>query len=146
MEKTDLAYLAGILDGEGCIEILCRKARGWKAVSLTVSICSTDQWICQFLKFTFGGGVYDHNSKNGGLNHCAWAWVVNGKQARDCLQLLLPYLHLKRPQAELGIKFQDAKTQKHCRMNPKPSSVFAVEEAQAILMKSLKTKGKDIFV
>lgn len=46
--------------------------------------------------------------KRGNPKHAhIYSWWVNGDGAQSLAQQLLPYLVLKRPQAELGIEFQE---------------------------------------
>ena len=35
-----------------------------------------------------------------------WLWEIRAKKACEFLQLVLPYLQMKRPQAELALSFQ----------------------------------------
>ena len=136
MKKTDLAYTAGIIDGEGCI--LISKARRQKSRSgyvygLTVSVNSTDEWLCQWLKFSFGGSITlkKHYRENESL---LWIWAVRSNQAVAFLKLVLPYLYLKKPQAELAIKFQQGKSYGH--------SLPLLDEAEYIAMRAMKVKNK----
>jgi len=138
MKKTDLAYAAGIVDGEGCIAIHKQYAkRSW--FSLTVQVTSTNEWLCEYMKFMFGGTVRSHPQTYNGSQKLIWRWTICSYKASEFLQLIMPYLNLKRPQAELGIKFQSARDSttrgpgKH-----KTDAVMAIEEAQYILMRNLK--------
>lgn len=136
MKRTDLAYVAGIVDGEGCIDIHGRNRPGHKYshMSLRVTVVSTDQWLCQMLKFRFSGNVRERTvDKTHRLP--LWDWCLEGKRAKDFLELILPYLHLKKPQAELGIKFQDAKGQNATRHSEERR---AIAEAQRIMLQSMK--------
>ena len=135
MKQTDLAYLAGIIDGEGCISIFARNRPGHKYpdMCLRVAVNSTDEWLCQYIRFSFGGFMsqpkYRANCKP------IWEWRLERGKARDFLELILPYLHLKRPQAELAIKFQNSKGRS---TNGLTEEERALEETQKILMQSLK--------
>ena len=137
MKRTDLAYIAGIVDGEGYIGIQsdCKKSKhGHPNLRLRVAVTSTDEWLCQHLKFAIGGGVI--KLKRASENHKpCWQWEIGYKKAGDFLRLILPYLHLKKPQAELAIKFQEAKGRSTRALDDKKR---AVEEAQRILMQNMK--------
>lgn len=138
MKKEDLAYTAGIIDGEGCIGLHKRGSRN--GVYLSVSVGITDEWMCQWLKFAYGGGVYIYYSKNPKWkNH--WEWSVAGKRALDFLKLIYPYLRLKKPQAEIAIKFQEEKINR-VRTRPLSKEVKVIEEAERILMAQLNKKGR----
>lgn len=133
MKKTDLAYTAGIMDGEGSIGIAKRKSKSCKrgyTFVLCIQITSSDEWLCQWLKFAFGGCI-SHSTNN--ASNPMWHWVIGNKQAPSFLRSILPYLKLKRPQAELAIKFQEAK-----RMTPsKTDKEMAIEAAQRIVLQNM---------
>ena len=94
----------------------------------------------------FGGtiscGVPDNpKHKNG------WQWKVSANKASDFLKMVLPYIQIKHPQAELAIKFQSNKrhwgnSQKGHTTCLKPQESWAVEEAERILMGQYNKKGK----
>lgn len=137
MKRTDLAYIAGIFDGEGYVGIQSdgKKAKhGKRNLRLRVAVSSTDEWLCQYLKFAIGGGVIKLRRASETLKPC-WQWEISYRQAGDFLKLILPYLHLKKPQAELAIKFQDAKGRSTRALDDKKR---AVEEAQRIVMQNMK--------
>lgn len=136
MKRTDLAYVAGIIDGEGCIDVNRRNRPSHKYpdTSLRVTVVSTDQWLCQMLRFSFGGAVRERIVDK--LHQLPqWDWRIERGKASEFLKLILPYLHLKKPQAELGIKFQEAKGRSTHGLTDKER---AVEEAQRILLQTMK--------
>lgn len=132
MKKTDIAYIAGIVDGEGCIYLESKKNKNSRATQLSVSVGSTDKWLCEMLKFSFGGCVYDMKSKT---MQC-WKWEIRCRQASAFLEVVYPYLKLKKPQAEICIQFQKARHVNNWQH--KTEEEKAIEEAQIILVKSLK--------
>lgn len=136
MKKTDFAYVAGIIDGEGCIYLYHTKK--CRATYLKVSVGSSDQWLCEMLAFSFGGNVRRVKSKTLPF----WIWEINTRQAGQFLESILPYLHLKRPQAELAIRFQKARSPRGGIR--RTDAQKAVEEAQFILMKNLKRQKEAI--
>jgi hypothetical protein len=149
--KTALAYTAGIIDGEGCISIYLHRTITAKRqrnpfYQLHVSVSSTDEWLCQWLKMQYGGSVrletrYLRESQR---SPC-WKWALMSSQAGAFLEQILPYLQLKRPQAEIAIAFQKSKRKyrvNRCFAQLHTPEEIAVEEAQAILLASLhKKKG-----
>ena len=150
-----LPYTAGIIDGEGSIGIHWHKShkgrpRGF--YSLRVTVGNTNQWLISFLQFNFGGKIitYHRSHKNP-----KWAdtyhWTLYDKSASEFLKLVFPYLQIKRPQAELAIKFQGGK--RKVRTNRKIGSgnlpltdeEWALQEANHILMTNMNRKGiKDV--
>ena len=140
MNKVDIAYFAGIFDGEGCICI--RKVntkyitksgiqRICTSYSLDVCLANTNEWICRQLLFAFGGSVYKRKLQMG-ANQTVWAWEIAAKKATDFLRVLYPYLKLKRAQAEIAINFQN---KMHRRT--KTNEELALREAQRILVSNL---------
>lgn len=133
MKKTDLAYTAGIMDGEGSIGIARHNsstARRGYTLELCVQVTSSDEWLCQWLRFGYGGSL-SHSSNSHG--NPMWHWIIVARQAAVFLRLVLPYLKLKRPQAEVAISFQSAK-----RYTPrKTDGQMAVEEAQRLLLQEM---------
>jgi hypothetical protein len=137
MKRTDLAYAAGIMDGEGSIGIARHKSKSCKrgyTLELNVQVTSSDEWLCQWLKFSFGGSL-SHSINNAG--NPMWHWIIVARQASEFLKLIKSYLKLKKPEADLAIKFQDAK-----RHRPsKTDEEMAVEEAQRIVLQDMH-RGK----
>ena len=135
MNKTDLAYIAGIVDGEGYIGISAdhRKRNPnrpcWR---LRVTVTNTNEWLMQFLKFSFGGIIDLKRSSS--LKPC-YNWTLCRSNAAEFLKLILPYLRLKRPQAELAIKFQASISKSTRRLT---GEQHAVREAEMLLLKSMK--------
>lgn len=100
-KDTDYAYTAGLLDGEGSISITPK-------LYLSVKIRNTDKpvllWLQEVLHrfLAKSGGLYKNNSTN---KQC-FSLEFNGKHAKSVLEFLLPYLRIKKRQAELAIEFQ----------------------------------------
>ena len=139
-EKLALAYTAGFFDGEGCISITKRKNKTKKGFSyqLFVSVWSTDEWIIQWLEMQYGGSTLCRSAHDN--RKAIWKWCLSSNKACPFLSLILPYLNLKRPQAEIAIAFQP----KNVKW-PKTEEQLAVLEAERILissMNSMKNKRK----
>lgn len=133
MKRTDLAYTAGIIDGEGSISIRNTKNGKYRCYVLRVDVGSTDEWLPMWLKFAYGGSVFNEIREKPASP--LWRWTITTRQAKSFLGLILPYLQLKRPQAEIAIRFQARKHRDVCR--PKPKAELVLEEADAILLKSM---------
>lgn len=100
MNKIDLAYIAGFIDGEGCIGILKRNRKHYSPeYHVYVSVGQKDAAIIDWLKTNFGGTV--HKIKRDG----SFSWSVGYKLAYILLEQITPYLRYKQPQAKLALKF-----------------------------------------
>ena len=104
MNKTDLAYIAGFLDGDGSIMLqLHRRDRGKEVFRIKTVICFYQdtryrkdiEWIQQIINC---GYVYTRN------DHICELRIEGYQRVFDVLMLLKPYLRLKRKQADLLIK------------------------------------------
>jgi hypothetical protein len=120
MEYTiaQIAYLAGILDGEGTISIcdkriMKRKSKGIRKTnkvyrarvnfSTNVTVCNTDPVIIDWLVANFGGSVsYSKRQKTNWKQKITW--IMPTAQISIILEKVLPYLVLKKEQAKLMIE------------------------------------------
>ena len=143
MTIADLNYMAGIFDGEGCISIGKHKKRGhWNAAySLKVAIVMCNAYIPNLFQFAFGGKVYTQN--RGGRYLPEWHWAIAANKAVEFLKILLPYLRLKKDEAELAIRFQAFKKNKHTYPgNAYTEEEVAILEAERILLQALHNKAE----
>ena len=134
MTKIDLAYTAGIMDGEGCIYIYKEKNNIYE---MRVSVGSTDEWLPMWLKLVYGGTARLKRPASDNWS-ALWEWCIRTKEAMLFLNLILPYLHLKRPQAEIAIRFESRK--KRVGRAGTCRSLKILDEADAILLKSMHSK------
>ncbi len=138
MKNTDLAYIAGIIDGEGCIRFTSNrnKDRTRRYYSL-VEITMTKEFICQWLHFAFGGYIYCKKIPDNKNWAPQWRWYVKRQDAYDFLKAIYPFLRIKKAQAELAIKLEESRIY-HQRLRPMD---FALQGAQEILMKQMNKRG-----
>lgn len=108
-----LSYLAGIIDGEGCIRIKKNTQRGTQQCQYhtTISVGMTDERIPQILCERFGGKVRVELMKTS-RNLYRWQ-LENRALAIEALKQLEPLLIVKREQALLALEFEN----KYCRLN-----------------------------
>lgn len=114
---ADLAWLAGIIDGEGSIFIMKQgrkdREREFNYI-LRISVQSTDGIMAkECLNITGEGACFDNpTSKESQSN--TYKWQVSGKKAKHVLENILPFLRVKKDQAIVAIDFQNT-TKKHWR-------------------------------
>lgn len=102
---TDYAYLAGIIDGEGCINTT--SAHGDYFGRITVEM--TDLGSISWLKYTFGGSVYGPRDR-GSRRKPTYRWqLTKGEDISALCKMMLPYLKVKSEQAKLMISYYDDK-------------------------------------
>jgi hypothetical protein len=110
LSLTEKAYLAGILDGEGSIGVYKRfvgKKKG-ASYSLRVMVGNTDVSLIRWLQ-RLGGSIYEQKPKKSNWSVC-YTWTVWANQAAAILEEVLPYMLVKREQAERALFFQSRKS------------------------------------
>lgn len=116
MLETDLAWAAGIIDGEGSIFIMKqgRKDRERdRNYILRVSVQSTDPYMTkELLRLFKDGAVFTQELDKRPNNSNTLKWQISGHRAAKVLEKLLPYLRVKHEQAVAAIEFQNT-TKKH---------------------------------
>lgn len=101
MKETDLAYLAGLLDGEGHFGL--RKSQTGFAVIIQVQM--TDEAVLTWARNTFGGNL-ELNREATEKHERVIRWTVGGKEkVKPLLLALLPYLKVKKANAEVLYSF-----------------------------------------
>jgi len=114
---ADLAWLAGIIDGEGSIFIMKQsrkdRERSFNYI-LRISVQSADRIMAkECMLIADDGEAMDAPTKK--ENHSnTYKWQINGKRAVKVLKEILPYLRVKKDQAISAIEFQET-TKKHWR-------------------------------
>ncbi len=106
MDKTKLAYLAGIIDGEGTINITYFTKRNEYRMRLYV--VNTDIRLIDWLESNFGGMKF--HAKRHTVNHPnwkeKWEWIyIPSKDKLGLLEALLPYMVIKSEQLTIAIEY-----------------------------------------
>lgn len=110
VELTDLAWAAGFLDGEGCIQ-LAKPSNKVHASTRSVLVHCTQlkREPLDKLAAMFGGNVRPMRLNKQGYQ--IWQWnVTRAELVINCLEGVLPYLTSKRAEAEVVLAY--AKTVK----------------------------------
>lgn len=106
MDKAKFGYLAGIIDGEGCITI----SRGFKDNNVInynsiVMVTNTNEQVIKWLQGNFGGGFYK-SKPNNFVSKPSFRWRLLKKHDIEMLLLAtIPYLIIKKEQAKILLEF-----------------------------------------
>ena len=101
--KTDAAYIAGLIDGEGTVT-LTRKHKNENR-QLCVSISSTEVELLQFVLSATGVGKITNKRASKSHHAHSYAYAVYNRQALSLLEQTLPYLKsYKHDRAALILK------------------------------------------
>lgn len=108
VRDVDLAYLAGLIDGEGTIAIE-RRFAGVPAKNLRytmkVDIQMSDRPAIDHVATLFQRSVWTKKPSDN-MRKTAYRVTWQARLAKELLEPLVPYLILKKPQALAAIEFQ----------------------------------------
>jgi len=106
---VNLAYAAGIVDGEGCILVSDHPTRYkgktperlgtvYRTYSCRVAVATVDSVIAPWMHRHFGGSLCARKRQ-------VWSWTLATSDAERFLRLVYPFLKLKKAQAKIALRF-----------------------------------------
>lgn len=103
MSNEDLAYIAGFLDGDGCIMMQLVRRKGYAlGFQIRASVVfyqkQENRFFLEWLKEKITAGYI--RDRNDGMSEYT---IVGIDEVQNIVRLLLPFLQLKKPQAELAL-------------------------------------------
>ncbi len=99
------AYVAGLIDGEGCISI-AKGTRGHYSVRVEVGMTIKASALLEMLQAEYGGAIDSHRAATDRWE-AALRWRILGSKAGPFLERMLPQLLLKEEQARLALKMEE---------------------------------------
>jgi hypothetical protein len=100
---TEIAYLAGIIDGEGCFAM--HRRRGTHIFGTQLQIGNTDVRMLHWVREHFGGSVkFEKRSQS--HHKPMWRWASATSELESITRAVLPFLIVKREQAELFLAYR----------------------------------------
>lgn len=143
----DIRYVAGLFDADGHITIgkwkpAANNRRGWSEhyvrYQLLLAISQVHYPLIKKLADQFGGAFHRNDSahRRNANNRIVYTWKLSSDMAAKMLKTMLPWLVVKKEQAELALKFQEH-VNRHKSTRPKP-------EAQAWLYKEREEMRQQI--
>lgn len=103
-----LAWAAGFVDGEGCISLYERKDRK-TGYYIKLHVANTNKASLERLQALFGGSIQYIQRGSPERNwKPSFAWIVSHVKAHNALVELLPYLFVKKKQAELAVQARES--------------------------------------
>jgi len=130
------SYLAGVIDGEGYVYItFCKSTKNYLC---GVYIKNTNKKLLEVFVKYFGGNITFH--KRAKPNHKdSYDWVCFGKKAAKLCKYTLPYLTIKRKQAEILLEFSKT-LRRELKDNYKLSAEVQIKRKK--LIEDIKTLNK----
>lgn len=106
LTDKQLAYLAGLMDGEGCISITKHQGIHSRTPSYIMRVIiaqANESYLRYWHELT---GIGSINQKP--LNPTCYDWRITSQEALAFLKELYPFLILKKDEADIAIKFQES--------------------------------------
>ena len=103
---ADLTYIAGFVDGEGCITLVPRKKKGkCNGYFARISIANTNLEILTWIKSYFGGCL-SLRKRRSPRHKPAWELLFSEIQAEEFVKVIMPWLRIKRRQAKVLLEYR----------------------------------------
>jgi hypothetical protein len=150
LSETQAAYLAGLLDGEGCFTFLrqgvgkghSRAATVYPQVILSMTHEPTVAWVAELLGYRY----YDRSGgKRGPRWNIAYRFAIYGRKAQELCKALMPYLITKRVHAEVLLAFpypEPNRSGKRRGAAVVDADTLAARHALVERMKALNQRGR----
>jgi len=101
--EQEIAYLAGIFDGEGCISTASNYRLPITSRSLQLGIGMTTAEPLYLCSSIFGGKIRQRQETS--RKKVLFYWYLYGHRAETFLRVVQPYLTVKRDKAALALSF-----------------------------------------
>jgi hypothetical protein len=120
LRPTELAYIAGVIDGEGTIGIYRLGSTGYYQMKVCISNCSRPllEWVRERV-----GGALVRVAKATPKKREAWQLVISQYQAAPLLLECRGYLQVKRAQADLAVRYMEEYEPARGRASPTEQQV-----------------------
>lgn len=150
----ELAYAAGLMDGEGTFGITeikpggtrpngkqCRKSVQHRIyVAVTMTEVSAVTWM-----YATFGGHFQHLPSRNPKHKETFRWSAASLEAAEFAEVVAPYLKVKQQQAELVAKFYRERMQGNFQGNTGvPEDELALRRAAHAHMKTLNQRGTGV--
>jgi hypothetical protein len=106
LSKTDKAYLAGIFDFHGSFSLMSSEGKGGY-IRCELCVCVSNKNAIDWLIKKIGGGIKISSPKKiSRTRRSPVYWMCLSKDIKTLCEEVLPYLKIKKRQAELLIEFR----------------------------------------
>lgn len=110
LSELQKSYLAGFIDGEGCITISKKKDHSGMRFGYCfrphVNVANSNEASLNRLVQWTGLGNVSHSSQSHRKNRKdKFQWQLWSQQARQVIEAVLPFLYIKKQQAVILLKF-----------------------------------------
>lgn len=100
MKRLSWKYIAGFIDGEGCIDVQISKGN-YVTPRLRVALAEPGKEVLEHLQANFGGSLLKRESTNSNWS-TAYSWEITGyAKVASLLRNIVNHLVIKKEQARL---------------------------------------------
>ena len=101
ISRSEAAFIAGFLEGDGCISAKISPTSGSYRVRLIISFTqlTKNKIVLKYIQKLIGGKMQDYFSRN-----MSELTIFGRNEVFEILNILLPFLVSKKKQAEIGLK------------------------------------------
>jgi len=136
----EIAYLAGLFDGEGCIRIAKVNNGETFGYSLQIAVQLLYQKTILEIYQCFGGSVSSSLMKKKGQK--SYTWYCCGFKAAEILELMFPYLREKKEQARLALDYAETIGCGGRGRASRTETEKELQELYCLMIRQLKVKNK----
>ena len=104
MDESEIAYAAGLFDGEGSISLVRQRSNRFH--SPQVSVASNDYEVLAWLQKRMGGNIVTKQPRKA-AHSVSYDWRLTDRRALAFLQLIRPYLVIKRKIRRIDLLLND---------------------------------------
>lgn len=142
LSATDAAYIAGIIDGEGCVFARKVTSRNTVGVQGGINVTSTSPELLKELQSLTMLGLVGiaRDTREKPKWKTAWRWDIGQQAAAVLLRQITPYIRLKKTQAELLMELAELKQKSTTQNQFNIQRQFEIVE----IMQRLNKRGKVI--
>lgn len=137
---TKIAYFAGIIDGEGTILIAKQTWKEKTSYFPRMDVSNSDRRIIEWIQSEFGGTIQKYQRQIHRRHKPVYRVSFHSSIAESVVRLILPFLIIKREQAEVFLAFRQRMNDKH-PMHPLSADERATREQLYWAMKKLNKRG-----
>lgn len=103
LSETDKAYLAGLIDGEGC---LIMDGASDRMIRPKLQLIMTDQTLVEWVGHVWGTPVRRFAKHRAQPHHKdQFRTTLTGMRAVDAIRVIYPYMRLKQRQADIFVEW-----------------------------------------
>lgn len=146
MDLTDLAYAAGLFDGEGYVGIgkhyTPNRPDRTPSYQIQCKVSMADIQAIEFLSVHWGGRTY-YSKQRSPKHRPVCQWVLLDKESVVFLKDILPYLKVKKERASIALEFQEHKlaTLPRGKFHRIPEPIRIIRESFWQRMRDLNYRG-----